>query len=84
MSSSHVEPPICQEHQAQPGTLREVWSQLQSISSYLQTQDQADQQEAGWLALLERFDRLLFQSYLVVLGFYTITLCSLWVLWSGS
>ncbi|XP_067607801.1 5-hydroxytryptamine receptor 3B [Pseudorca crassidens] len=78
-----TESPTCQEHQAQPWTLREVWSQLQRISSYFQTQDQADRQEAGWLALLERFDRLLFQSYLVVLGFYTITLCSLWVLWSG-
>uniref|UniRef100_A0A8D0UNG8 5-hydroxytryptamine receptor 3B n=3 Tax=Sus scrofa TaxID=9823 RepID=A0A8D0UNG8_PIG len=77
-----TEPPVCQEHQAQSGALKEVWSQLQSISSYLQTQDQEHQQEAGWLALLGRFDRLLFQSYLVVLGLYTVTLCSLWASWS--
>ncbi|XP_057605472.1 5-hydroxytryptamine receptor 3B [Hippopotamus amphibius kiboko] len=78
-----TESPICQEHQAQSGTLKEVWSQLRPISSYFQNQDQEDRQEAGWLALLERFDRLLFQSYLVVLGLYTITLCALWVSWSG-
>ncbi|XP_036921575.1 5-hydroxytryptamine receptor 3B [Sturnira hondurensis] len=77
-----TESPVCQEHQAQSGTLDEVLSQLHSISSYFQTQDQMDQQEAGWLALLERFDQLLFQGYLVVLGLYTITLCSLWALWS--
>ncbi|XP_045693331.1 5-hydroxytryptamine receptor 3B [Phyllostomus hastatus] len=78
-----TESPVCQEHQAQSGTLNEVLSQLHSISSYFQTQDQMDRQEVGWLALLERFDRLLFQGYLVVLVLYTITLCSLWALWSG-
>ena len=83
MSSSRAESPVCQEDQAPSGTLKEVWSQLRSISSYFQTQDQVDRQELGWLALLERFDRLLFQSYLVVLGLYAITLCSLWVSWSG-
>ncbi|XP_010951845.2 5-hydroxytryptamine receptor 3B [Camelus bactrianus] len=82
-SAGVTEFPVWQEHQAQSETLKEVWSQLRSISSYFQTRDQADQQEAGWLALLERFDRLLFQSYLVVLGLYTVTLCSLWVSWSG-
>ncbi|KAF5921174.1 hypothetical protein HPG69_018574 [Diceros bicornis minor] len=78
-----TESPIGQEHQAQPGTLKEVWTQLRSISDYFRTWDQEDQQELGWLALLERFDRLLFQGYLVVLGLYTVTLCSLWALWSG-
>ena len=34
-----------------------------------------DLQEVGWLALLEHFDQLLFQGYLVVLGLYAITLC---------
>ncbi|XP_011832417.1 PREDICTED: 5-hydroxytryptamine receptor 3B [Mandrillus leucophaeus] len=71
------------EHLAQPGTLKEIWSQLQCISNYLQTQDQTDQQEAEWLVLLSRFDRLLFRSYLFMLGLYTITLCSLWALWGG-
>uniref|UniRef100_A0A671EC30 5-hydroxytryptamine receptor 3B n=1 Tax=Rhinolophus ferrumequinum TaxID=59479 RepID=A0A671EC30_RHIFE len=79
-----TESPVCREHQDQSGTLKEVLFQLQSISNYFQTQDQVDQQEIGWRVLLERFDQLLFQGYLVVLGFYTITLCSLWVLWSGS
>ena len=83
VSSSCAESPVCQEDQAPSGTLKEVWSQLRSISSYFQTQDQVDRQELGWLALLERFDRLLFQSYLIVLGLNAVTLCSLWVSWSG-
>ncbi|XP_052508986.1 5-hydroxytryptamine receptor 3B [Budorcas taxicolor] len=78
-----AESSVCQEYQAPSGTLMEVWSQLRSIGSYFQTQDQVDRQELGWLALLERFDRLLFQSYLAVLGLYAVTLSSLWVSWSG-
>uniref|UniRef100_A0A2K5S486 5-hydroxytryptamine receptor 3B n=1 Tax=Cebus imitator TaxID=2715852 RepID=A0A2K5S486_CEBIM len=71
------------EHLAQSGTLKEVWAQLRSVSSYLQTQEQTDQQEVEWLALLCRFDQLLFRSYLFMLGLYAITLCSLWALWGG-
>ncbi|XP_021093525.1 5-hydroxytryptamine receptor 3B [Heterocephalus glaber] len=78
-----TESPSYQDQQAQPGTLKEVWFQLRSINNYLQTQDQMDQQDVEWLALLYRFDQLLFRSYLVMLGLYTVTLCSLWVLWSG-
>ncbi|XP_022368904.1 5-hydroxytryptamine receptor 3B isoform X2 [Enhydra lutris kenyoni] len=79
-----TEPPFCQEHQVQPGTLKEVWFQLRSISTYFQTWEQAEQQEVKWLALLQRFDRLLFQAYAVVLGLYAVTLCSLWALWASS
>ncbi|XP_008688429.2 5-hydroxytryptamine receptor 3B [Ursus americanus] len=79
-----AEPSICQEHQVQPGTLQEVWLELKSIGTYFQTWEQADQQEVKWLALLERFDRLLFQAYTIVLGLYTITLSSLWALWGSS
>lgn len=79
---SHAESPVSREHQAHSGALKQVLSQLQSISNYFQTQDQAAQQEVAWLALLERVDQLLFQGYLVMLGLYTITLCSLWALWS--
>ncbi|KAI4564138.1 hypothetical protein MJT46_009936 [Ovis ammon polii x Ovis aries] len=82
-STPLIESSVCQEYQAPSGTLMEVWSQLRSIGSYFQTQDQVDRQELGWLALLQRFDRLLFQSYLVVLGLYAVTLSSLWVSWSG-
>ncbi|XP_058145035.1 5-hydroxytryptamine receptor 3B [Dasypus novemcinctus] len=78
-----TETPICREQHAQPGALKEVWSQLRPISSDLQAQDQADREDVEWLALLYRFDQLLFRSYLVVLGLYAITLCSLWGLWSG-
>uniref|UniRef100_A0A8C7ARX0 5-hydroxytryptamine receptor 3B n=2 Tax=Neovison vison TaxID=452646 RepID=A0A8C7ARX0_NEOVI len=79
-----TEPPFCQEHQVQPGTMKEVWFQLRSISTYFQTWEQAEQQEVTWLALLQRFDRLLFQAYAVVLGLYAVTLCSLWALWASS
>ncbi|KAI5943325.1 5-hydroxytryptamine receptor 3B [Manis javanica] len=75
---------LSQEHQDPSGTLEEAWPQLRSISSYFQTRDQAHRREVGWLALLEHFDRLLFRGYLVVLGLYAVTLCSLWVLWSCS
>ncbi|XP_076970809.1 5-hydroxytryptamine receptor 3B [Tamandua tetradactyla] len=81
--SGASESPICREHHVQSGALKEVWSQLRSISSYLQTQDQADQKDVAWLALLYRFDQLLFRSYLVVLGLYAVTLCSLWGSWSS-
>uniref|UniRef100_A0A8C0PYM5 5-hydroxytryptamine receptor 3B n=1 Tax=Canis lupus familiaris TaxID=9615 RepID=A0A8C0PYM5_CANLF len=79
-----VPEPICREHLAPTGTLEEVWFQLKSISTYFQTWDQSDQQEVKWLALLERFDRLLFQAYTIILGLYAITLCSLWALWGSS
>ncbi|XP_037695730.1 5-hydroxytryptamine receptor 3B [Choloepus didactylus] len=78
-----TELPTCREHHAQSGALQEVWSQLRAIGSHLQAQDRADQQAVEWLALLYRFDQLLFRSYLVVLGLYAITLCSLWGLWSS-
>lgn len=64
--------------------MKEVWFQLRSISTYFQTWEQAEQQEVTWLALLQRFDRLLFQAYAVVLGLYAVTLCSLWALWASS
>ncbi|XP_006890931.1 PREDICTED: 5-hydroxytryptamine receptor 3B [Elephantulus edwardii] len=74
--------PVCQEHQIQLGSLKEIWSQVRSISDSLQAQEQADQQEIRWLTLLYRFDRLLFRTYVLVLGLYSVTLCSLWALWS--
>ncbi|XP_006834037.1 PREDICTED: 5-hydroxytryptamine receptor 3B [Chrysochloris asiatica] len=76
-----TESPNGQEHQVHSGTLKEVWSQLQSLSNYLQVLEQVDRQEIDWLTLLYRFDQLLFRSYLLVLGLYTITLGSLWALW---
>lgn len=82
VSLSHAAAPVCREHHDPSGTLQEALSQLQSIGGYIRTQDQADHREAVGLALLERFDQLLFRGYLTVLGGYTITLCSLWVLWS--
>ncbi|KAM5245986.1 5-hydroxytryptamine receptor 3B [Ctenodactylus gundi] len=81
--AGETEFPTYHEDQAQTGILKEVWYQLKSINNYLQTQDQVGQQEVEWLALLYRFDQLLFRSYLAILGLYTLTLCSLWTLWSS-
>ncbi|CAH6866652.1 5-hydroxytryptamine receptor 3B [Phodopus roborovskii] len=74
--------PVRQEHQVQPDALKEAWLQLQFINNSLRTQDQVYQKEVEWLAILYHFDQLLFRIYLAVLGLYTVTLCTLWALWS--
>ncbi|XP_005069549.1 5-hydroxytryptamine receptor 3B [Mesocricetus auratus] len=74
--------PVHEEHQVQPDSLKEAWLQLQSINSSLRTRDQVHQKEVEWLAILYHFDQLLFRIYLAVLGLYTVTLCTLWALWS--
>ncbi|MEJ1275207.1 5-hydroxytryptamine (serotonin) receptor 3B [Cricetulus griseus] len=74
--------PVCQAHQIQPDTLKEAWLQLQSINNSLRTRDQVYQKEMEWLAILYHFDQLLFRIYLAVLVLYTVTLCTLWALWS--
>ncbi|GAB1294174.1 5-hydroxytryptamine receptor 3B [Apodemus speciosus] len=77
-----TESPVCQEHQVRSDTLKDFWFQLQTINNSLRTQDQVYQKEVEWLAILYHFDQLLFRIYLAVLGLYTVTLCSLWTLWS--
>ncbi|CAO2635176.1 5-hydroxytryptamine receptor 3B, partial [Lemmus lemmus] len=81
-SAETTESPVHQEHLVQSDTLQEVWLQLQSINNSLRTQDQVYQKEVEWLAVLYHFDQLLFRIYLAVLGLYTVTLCTLWALWS--
>ncbi|XP_074070482.1 5-hydroxytryptamine receptor 3B-like [Macrotis lagotis] len=83
VADSPTDVPLCQEHQTQVGFLEEALTQLQSISSRIQALDQAAQQEVLWLRILYQFDKLLFRGYLLVLGVYTITLCSLWAVWSS-
>ncbi|XP_051011801.1 5-hydroxytryptamine receptor 3B [Acomys russatus] len=77
-----TESPAHQEHRIQSDTLKGFWFELQSINNSLRTQDQIYQKKVEWLAILYHFDQLLFRIYLVVLGLYTVTLCSLWALWS--
>ncbi|XP_021488980.1 5-hydroxytryptamine receptor 3B [Meriones unguiculatus] len=81
-SAEATESPVHQEHRVQSDTLKELWLQLQSINNSLRTRDQVYQKEVEWLAILYHFDQLLFRIYLAVLGLYTVTLCSLWALWS--
>ncbi|XP_051846667.1 5-hydroxytryptamine receptor 3B [Antechinus flavipes] len=83
VADSPTDVPLCQEHQTQAGFLEEALAQLQSISSCIQALDQTAQQEASWLRMLYQFDKLLFRGYLLVLGGYTVTLCSLWAVWSS-
>ncbi|XP_056650345.1 5-hydroxytryptamine receptor 3B isoform X2 [Monodelphis domestica] len=83
MSTPLIDVPHCQDHQTQGEVLKDALVQLQSISSCVQALDQTAQQEASWVAILYRFDKLLFRGYLLVLGVYTITLCSLWGIWSS-
>ncbi|KAK7807854.1 hypothetical protein U0070_024032 [Myodes glareolus] len=81
-SAETTESPVHQEHLVQSDALQEVWLQLQSINNSLRTRDQVYQKEVEWLAILYHFDQLLFRIYLAVLGLYTVTLCTLWALWS--
>uniref|UniRef100_F6UN36 5-hydroxytryptamine receptor 3B n=2 Tax=Monodelphis domestica TaxID=13616 RepID=F6UN36_MONDO len=83
VDDSPTDVPHCQDHQTQGEVLKDALVQLQSISSCVQALDQTAQQEASWVAILYRFDKLLFRGYLLVLGVYTITLCSLWGIWSS-
>ena len=82
VSLYHTESPIRQEHQVPSDTLKDFRFQLQTINNSLRTQDQVYRKEVEWLAILYHFDQLLFRTYLAVLGLYTVTLCTLWALWS--
>uniref|UniRef100_A0A8C8RXV3 5-hydroxytryptamine receptor 3B n=1 Tax=Pelusios castaneus TaxID=367368 RepID=A0A8C8RXV3_9SAUR len=52
-------------------------------SSQLRALDWARRLEVNWLTLSSRLDRLLFWVYVLMLGIYAVTLCSLWVAWSS-
>uniref|UniRef100_A0A8C8RXS2 5-hydroxytryptamine receptor 3B n=1 Tax=Pelusios castaneus TaxID=367368 RepID=A0A8C8RXS2_9SAUR len=51
--------------------------------SQLRALDWARRLEVNWLTLSSRLDRLLFWVYVLMLGIYAVTLCSLWVAWSS-
>uniref|UniRef100_A0A8C0GQ48 5-hydroxytryptamine receptor 3B n=1 Tax=Chelonoidis abingdonii TaxID=106734 RepID=A0A8C0GQ48_CHEAB len=62
--------------------VEKILAELLLISSQLRALDWANRLEVNWLTLSYRLDRLLFWVYVLTLGVYAVTLCSLWVVWS--
>uniref|UniRef100_A0A8C8RUV8 5-hydroxytryptamine receptor 3B n=1 Tax=Pelusios castaneus TaxID=367368 RepID=A0A8C8RUV8_9SAUR len=63
--------------------MERILAELLLISSQLRALDWARRLEVNWLTLSSRLDRLLFWVYVLMLGIYAVTLCSLWVAWSS-
>uniref|UniRef100_A0A8C4Y8D7 5-hydroxytryptamine receptor 3B n=1 Tax=Gopherus evgoodei TaxID=1825980 RepID=A0A8C4Y8D7_9SAUR len=64
--------------------VEKILAELLLISSQLRALDWASRLEVNWLTLSYRLDRLLFWVYILSLGVYAVTLCSLWVVWSAQ
>ncbi|XP_008170581.2 5-hydroxytryptamine receptor 3B [Chrysemys picta bellii] len=64
--------------------MEKILAELLLISSQLRALDGASRREVNWLTLSYRLDRLLFWVYVLTLGVYAVTLCSLWVVWSAQ
>lgn len=64
--------------------MEKILAELLLISSQLHALGWASRLEFNWLTLSSRLDRLLFWAYVLTLGVYAVTLCSLWVVWSSQ
>nr|XP_006133697.3 5-hydroxytryptamine receptor 3B [Pelodiscus sinensis] len=69
---------------SQKATMEKILAELLWIGSQLRALEGASQLEVQWLRLCYRLDRLLFWVYVLTLGVYAVTLCSLWVVWSSQ
>uniref|UniRef100_A0A674IDP9 5-hydroxytryptamine receptor 3B n=1 Tax=Terrapene triunguis TaxID=2587831 RepID=A0A674IDP9_9SAUR len=69
---------------ARKAPMEKILAELLLISSQLRALDWASRLEVNWLTLSYRLDRLLFWVYVLTLGVYAVTLCSLWVVWSAQ
>nr|XP_048683564.1 5-hydroxytryptamine receptor 3B isoform X3 [Caretta caretta] len=69
---------------ARKAPMEKILAELLLISSHLRALDWAGRLEVNWLTLSYRLDRLLFWVYVLILGVYAVTLCSLWVVWSSQ
>ncbi|KAM9114034.1 5-hydroxytryptamine receptor 3B [Pangshura tecta] len=69
---------------ARKASVENILAELLLISSQLRALDWASRLEVNWLTLSYRLDRLLFWVYVLTLGAYAVTLCSLWVVWSAQ
>uniref|UniRef100_K7FMN8 5-hydroxytryptamine receptor 3B n=1 Tax=Pelodiscus sinensis TaxID=13735 RepID=K7FMN8_PELSI len=72
------------EHALLSATMEKILAELLWIGSQLRALEGASQLEVQWLRLCYRLDRLLFWVYVLTLGVYAVTLCSLWVVWSSQ
>ncbi|XP_059812836.1 5-hydroxytryptamine receptor 3B [Hypanus sabinus] len=71
-----------QGHWTQKLPMKEIQEEISSIRLYLHQLDGASNHKNEWLAFCYRLDRVFFLVYLVTFGVYTITMTTLWLMWS--
>lgn len=62
--------------------LEQLQEEISSIKLCLHNLDMDSNPKNEWLAFCYRLDRFLFLLYLVVLAVYTLTMTTLWLIWS--
>ncbi|XP_048471314.1 5-hydroxytryptamine receptor 3B [Rhincodon typus] len=62
--------------------VKEILKEISSIKFYLHETEDATDPKNDWLAFCYRFDIFLFHVYLVILGVFTVTMSTLWLIWS--
>ncbi|XP_078282700.1 5-hydroxytryptamine receptor 3B isoform X2 [Rhinoraja longicauda] len=92
VSESDLEPDVQQEEeyletesrglQRKRLPLEELQDEISSIKLCLHNLDVDSNPKNEWLAFCYRLDRFLFLMYLVVLAVYTVTMTTLWLIWS--
>ncbi|XP_078282699.1 5-hydroxytryptamine receptor 3B isoform X1 [Rhinoraja longicauda] len=92
LSESDLEPDVQQEEeyletesrglQRKRLPLEELQDEISSIKLCLHNLDVDSNPKNEWLAFCYRLDRFLFLMYLVVLAVYTVTMTTLWLIWS--
>uniref|UniRef100_A0A4W3GQ48 5-hydroxytryptamine receptor 3B-like n=1 Tax=Callorhinchus milii TaxID=7868 RepID=A0A4W3GQ48_CALMI len=65
------------------GPAQEVLEEITSLRRHLEQLDGGTDPASEWLALCYTLDRLLFRLYLLILSVYTVTMSSLWLIWSS-
>ncbi|XP_078389144.1 LOW QUALITY PROTEIN: 5-hydroxytryptamine receptor 3B [Cetorhinus maximus] len=63
--------------------MKEVLKEITSIKFCLYQLEDETSPKKDWLAFCYRFDTFLFRLYLVILGIYTVTMTTLWLIWSS-
>ncbi|XP_043532481.1 5-hydroxytryptamine receptor 3B isoform X1 [Chiloscyllium plagiosum] len=63
--------------------VKEILKEISSIKFYLYQLEDPTNPKNDWLTFCYRFDTFLFRVYLVILGVYTITMSTLWLIWSN-
>ncbi|XP_069750930.1 5-hydroxytryptamine receptor 3B-like [Narcine bancroftii] len=71
-----------QGHPTRKLPMKDIQKEISSIKLCLHQLDVKGNPSDDWLMFCYRFDRLLFLVYLVIFGVYTITMTTLWLIWS--